>query len=582
MKYVLPYQSVQKRSNSKKESTVIRMEKPSYSNTLYERYTLNKMVQEKDESFDDFLTKIQSQSDKCEFANVHDSLLLDKIIVGIRNNIVREELLSDADLTLGRAIQVCRGKWMIDEHNTTFTVAAKGTNYKSSTSRKRKSNDENTIYTTLVSEFPSNLETINDDCLHYIFKYLNIMDIGKLSVTCKRLNNFANLVWFPKTVRQITIRIDNNTVNLIVPLNKAFSTELTLKRLENSFNFFGEFVEDLTLFEIGLIYATVLERSENLKTLRFKNCRFNPVQTHELQDLIERLQKLEELHFLECSGITNNWPAAINSISKVQKLILTAKDKISGNFLEYFCNFSSLTIDFNYFNEWQTEDLAKMFENNGQRLKHLQLSHLSLLDGYESVGRLITNKLHNLESVGLGFCLTYDSKYMIELSHLRSLSISCHKCSINSLLRTLSDNGIVEELTISSGVFDNEDENAKPFIFNRLQRFCCNAPENSANFLNLLTRSQMPIVQSFELNDIDYVASPDLQDLLKFIESKKSLKSICLSFDEDTYNIEFALMRQIIGILKDYCTPKRLFFNLYMHRYPFQLNNEYVSQIRNL
>lgn len=556
------------------------MSHPRHSNTLYERYTFNKMIQE-DESFDNFLAKIQSQSSKCEFGNAHDSLLLDKIIIGIRNNMVREELLYDADLTLGRAIHVCRER-KIDEPNHALTAGAKGTNIESSTSRKRKSDDTILDQNKLNNDFTSsdyNLETINDDCLRCIFSYLNIMDIGKLSVTCKRLHYFANLYWFPKKATQITIKIDNNTVNLIVPLNNTFSTELTLKRLENSFNFFGEFVEDLSLCKIGLIYATVLEHSPNLKILRFKNCKFTPSQTHELQELIERLQKLNELNFLECFGVTNNWPVTLNGISKVQRLILTAKDKISGNFLEHFCNFSSLTIDFSYFNEWQVDDLVKIFENNGQHLKHLQLSHLSLLDGYEYVGRLITEKLHKLQSLGLGFCLTYDSKYMIQMPHLKSLSISCHKCSINSLLRSLSDIGIIEEITISSGVFEDEDEYATPLIFKKLQSFCCNDTKNSRNFLNLLARSQMPIIHSFELNDIEYVASPDLNDLLKFIESKQSLKTISLSFDEDTYNIEFAFLRQIIGILKEYCTPKRLFFNLYVHHSPLQLNNEYVREM---
>lgn len=557
---------------------------------MYERYTLNKMFQEQNESFDDFLKKIRSQIDKCEFGNANDSLLLDKIIVGINDDMIREELLSDADLTLNRAIQICRGSaseqalQKIYEHNNALTAIAKETHFECSTSRKRKSDNtmnpnehtsENTNKSP-VNDF--NFATINDDCVRYIFKYLNIMDIGKMSITCKRLHNFANFVWFSKKAKIITIRIDNNTINLIVPLNNTLSTELTLKRLENSLNFFGQFVEDLTLTEIGLIYATVLERSQNVKTLRLKNCRFTSAQTHELQDLIESLEKLKELNFLECSGLTNNWPATIAGISRAEKLILTAKDKISSNFLDYFTNLSSLTIDFAYFNEWQTDDLAEMFENNRNRLKHLQLSHLSLLDGYESVGRLITERLHKLETLGLGFCLTYYSKYMIELPHLKSLSVSCHKCNINTLLRTLS-NGNIEELTISSGVFEDEDENSQPLIFNKLQSFCCNDQNGSGNFLNLLTRSQMPIIQSFVLNDIDYGASSDLHGLLKFIESKESLKSICLSFDEDTYNIEFTFLRQIIGILKEYCTPKGLFFNLFMHHNPLQINNEYVSEM---
>lgn len=77
-------------------------------NITYERYTFNKMSQADGEPFDEFLTKIKAQSSKCEFGILHDSLLKDKIIIGMKNDTVREKLLSEADLTLVRAIQVCR------------------------------------------------------------------------------------------------------------------------------------------------------------------------------------------------------------------------------------------------------------------------------------------------------------------------------------------------------------------------------------------------------------------------------------------------------------------------------------------
>lgn len=80
---------------------------PSKNTKFRERYTLSKMSQEKNESFNDFYARIQSQSKTCEFGDAFDGQLLDRIIAGIQNDVVREEFLSDADLTLGKAIQVC-------------------------------------------------------------------------------------------------------------------------------------------------------------------------------------------------------------------------------------------------------------------------------------------------------------------------------------------------------------------------------------------------------------------------------------------------------------------------------------------
>lgn len=78
------------------------------TNITYERYQFNRMVQLEGETFDEFLTKIKAQSAKCGFDALHDSLLRDKIIVGIRSETVREQLLADDDSTLDRVTQRCR------------------------------------------------------------------------------------------------------------------------------------------------------------------------------------------------------------------------------------------------------------------------------------------------------------------------------------------------------------------------------------------------------------------------------------------------------------------------------------------
>ena len=58
-------------------------------------------------TFDEFLTKVKTQSDKCEFGTLHDRLVKYKIIIGIMNDTVREKLLYEDDMTLDRAAQLC-------------------------------------------------------------------------------------------------------------------------------------------------------------------------------------------------------------------------------------------------------------------------------------------------------------------------------------------------------------------------------------------------------------------------------------------------------------------------------------------
>lgn len=77
-------------------------------NTTYERYKFNKLSQIDGEPFDEFLTKIKSQGNLCKFENLLDSIVCDKVVIGIKCDKIREKLLSEPDLNIDKAIQMCK------------------------------------------------------------------------------------------------------------------------------------------------------------------------------------------------------------------------------------------------------------------------------------------------------------------------------------------------------------------------------------------------------------------------------------------------------------------------------------------
>lgn len=117
--------------------------------------------------------------------------------------------------------------------------------------------------------------------------------------------------------------------------------------------------------------------------------------------------------------------------------------------------------------------LVQIFDNIGHSLKHLKLAFPDNVQDYQSIGTLITEKLVKLEKLELQFELTQIKEFLIEWPHLKSLEIECMDCSINLLLRTLSNNGFIEELTVTDGTFDHADENAPPVFFDKLQSLTC-------------------------------------------------------------------------------------------------------------
>lgn len=75
--------------------------------TTYERYVFRTTVQE-DRSFDVFVTDLRRRAEYCDFGGIKDSLIRDQIVVGISDLKLRERLLRETDLTLEKAIKLCR------------------------------------------------------------------------------------------------------------------------------------------------------------------------------------------------------------------------------------------------------------------------------------------------------------------------------------------------------------------------------------------------------------------------------------------------------------------------------------------
>ncbi|GBP61465.1 Endogenous retrovirus group K member 8 Pol protein [Eumeta japonica] len=78
------------------------------TNISFERYIFFKIEQNEDERFNKFLTRIKTQASKCEFDQLFDEILKDKIVFGIRSSQVREKLLTENRLDLNKAITICK------------------------------------------------------------------------------------------------------------------------------------------------------------------------------------------------------------------------------------------------------------------------------------------------------------------------------------------------------------------------------------------------------------------------------------------------------------------------------------------
>lgn len=423
------------------------------------------------------------------------------------------------------------------------------------------------------SEQPKSLTAINDDCLRHIFQYLNLFEAIHLAATCKRLQNFAKTDTFARRPKKIQIEIAYgiNKVQISVPVENIKAT-ITLPSLETALTCLGEAVENIELNWHGYgvsnpahplfkrTFQCVLEQCPYLKLLQFRGCQFAPGETRKLSEQIEKFQNLIEFNLFGSPGITNNWPATLNGPSKVDRLSLTADTKINVHFFEHFRNLSSLTIDFSN-GKWPANCPQVIFNTIGHCLEHLGIigtPRTAVRKNYNvPTFQTLIEKLPKLKSISFTGTLSESTKFLIEMPQMKFLNITKRWDNQDSLLQTLSANDNIEELTFPGYWCKPHDHNdamyATPLIFSRLQKLSC----SSYPRMELLVRSQMPVIHSLVLK---HIYEYDIKGLLTFLETKKTLKTVCLEFAW-TFNVRSIVLR-IVEILKVPCTPKRPFVKL--------------------
>ena len=74
-------------------------------NTIFERDQFNKQIHLDSESVNTFLTALYTLAEHCKYGDLHDELIHDRVVVGIRDKNLSEKLQLDVDLMLTKIIE---------------------------------------------------------------------------------------------------------------------------------------------------------------------------------------------------------------------------------------------------------------------------------------------------------------------------------------------------------------------------------------------------------------------------------------------------------------------------------------------
>ena len=73
-------------------------------NIIYKRSIFNWRVQKPDESVDSFITDLHRLAESCQYDDLNDQLIRDRIVVGLCDQKLSEKLQMDSELTLEKAV----------------------------------------------------------------------------------------------------------------------------------------------------------------------------------------------------------------------------------------------------------------------------------------------------------------------------------------------------------------------------------------------------------------------------------------------------------------------------------------------
>ena len=75
-------------------------------NIIFERAKFNQRKQEEGESVDTFITSLYCLAEHCNYGALHDDMIRDRIVVGLRDAQLSEKLQLNAELTLEKAMTI--------------------------------------------------------------------------------------------------------------------------------------------------------------------------------------------------------------------------------------------------------------------------------------------------------------------------------------------------------------------------------------------------------------------------------------------------------------------------------------------
>ena len=77
-------------------------------NVVFERFKFNSSFQSPNETVDSYINNLRYLASTCEFGALTDELIRDHLVIGVKDSSLKERLLREQNLTLDKALKLCK------------------------------------------------------------------------------------------------------------------------------------------------------------------------------------------------------------------------------------------------------------------------------------------------------------------------------------------------------------------------------------------------------------------------------------------------------------------------------------------
>ena len=190
-------------------------------NVTWERHKFNTRNQQPGETIDQYVIDLKTKAQTCEFAELKDGLIRDRIICGIICDRTRARLLKEGELTLQKALDICRA-------NEATTTQLK-TLSSSATSKETHYQEVLAIQKRYQSDNP---KPQCDKCGNRHYRHQPCPAQGVECYNCGRRNHFAKvcrsrtITKYQKKIHSVTHDGSDTSDDLFIGMVKCATTKL--------------------------------------------------------------------------------------------------------------------------------------------------------------------------------------------------------------------------------------------------------------------------------------------------------------------------------------------------------------------